>query len=69
MCSAGDLRPVRATEKRVAAAVRLGFDRVLAPAGTRAKVSKALSTHVVDCTNVRALKRTLVGKASAAEAA
>lgn len=62
---------MRGTEKRVAAAVNLGFERVLAPAGTKAKVPKALSKHVVDCANIRMLKRTLVGKSSAqaAEAA
>jgi PHD/YefM family antitoxin component YafN of YafNO toxin-antitoxin module len=54
---AGQLRTVSKLEKRVAAAVHLGFDRVVAPVGTEQVVSKHLKPHVVQCRDVRDLVR------------
>lgn len=54
---AGQLRTVSKLEKRVAAAVHLGFDRVVAPSGTKEVVSKALKPHVVHCRHVGDLVR------------
>jgi predicted ATP-dependent serine protease len=59
---AGQLRSVSKAEKRVAAAVNLGFSRVVAPAGTRAAVSLALRPHVVDCRDVAELVQMVRGK-------
>jgi hypothetical protein len=53
--SAGQLRTVSKLEKRVAAAVHLGFDRVVAPVGSKEVVSKDLQPHVVQCRDVREL--------------
>lgn len=61
--AAGQLRSVSKVEKRVAAAVNLGFTRVVAPHGTRAAVSPALRGHVVDCRDVGELVQLVRGKA------
>jgi predicted ATP-dependent serine protease len=52
---AGELRSVRALDKRVAAAINLGFERVVAPAGAKQAASVALRGQVVECSSVHAL--------------
>jgi predicted ATP-dependent serine protease len=56
---AGDLRMVKNMNKRVAAAVKSGFTRIVAPVGTSSSVSKELRKHIVECKNVQALKQHL----------
>ena len=59
---AGELRAVRATEKRIAAAANLGFERILAPPGSKASAPRGLAKNVVEVRNVQALKSRLVSK-------
>lgn len=68
-CFAGQLRTVSKLEKRVAAAVHLGFDRVVAPVGTKDIVNKSLKPHVVQCRDVRDLIRFVRRSAPQASAA
>ena len=59
---AGELRAVRALEKRVATAVQLGFRKVVAPRGSAAVLPQHLRAHVVECGTVRQLKSLLLAK-------
>ena len=56
---AGDLRMVRALEKRVAAAVSQGFRRVIVPKGAAAQMPAVLAKSVVEVENVKHLKNLL----------
>lgn len=59
---AGDLRMVKAMEKRVAAATAVGYSKVVAPVGAKAVVSQALKPHVVECRDVSGLVQLVRGR-------
>lgn len=58
----GDLRMVKAMEKRAAAAVNVGYSKVVAPVGAKAAVSQALKKHIVECHDVSGLVQLVRGR-------
>jgi predicted ATP-dependent serine protease len=55
---------VRALERRVSAAVALGFRKVVVPRGAATLLPMALAKHMMECGNVAHLKRILLAKGS-----
>lgn len=53
---------VKAMEKRVAAAINLGFTKVVAPVGAKAAVAQSLRKHVVETRHVTDLVHIVRGK-------
>lgn len=53
---------VHALERRVSAAVALGFRKVVAPRGAAVMLSDPVAKHVTECGNVTQLKRMLMAK-------
>lgn len=53
---------VKAMEKRAAAAVNVGYSRVVAPVGAKDAVAAALKKHIVECRDVSELVQLVRGK-------
>ena len=65
---AGDLRKVRALEKRVSTAVAQGFSTVVVPVGTATQLPAALAKHVKEVANIKQLKKLLTAPSASAAA-